>query len=1043
MSKNLFIYKASAGSGKTFSLVKEYLRLALGHKDPDYFRKILAITFTNKAAREMKERVIDTLRDFSKEKKNAMAPILCEELNFNSLELTKQAEEVYRCMVYGYNDIAICTIDSFVIRLLRSFTKELNIPSGFEVDLETDEMLDLAIEQLIQTSPEKKFIKKVLLTFIEFRLKENKYWDFRDELKGQSKVIFNESSQPHLHSLSQLSQEEFITVWDQLKKLSNQSQKAIELQSQELIQEMNQAQIDVLAFKGAKNNPFAKISRYLLSNESVKLFLSESNINFLRSGEWFKKGDEELEGKCAPFLTKWSDKIELLLEAYTNNNSLLFIQESIYPIALFNEINKIIDDLKQEEGSILISDNHQLINDVVQNNPIPFVYERLGERYNHLMIDEFQDTSLVQFQNAIPIIEENLSKDQFNLIVGDTKQSIYRFRGGEFEQLAKLPQHIHEKEKLSDGDAREGLFQSQGFEILLEHNYRSKNEIVYFNNDFFKKLIGQLDDSIDLKGAYSSYSQIPINTKKGGLVHLQKFNSKEYISKISVQLLQNIEDCLEDGFLLSDICILVRGKRQGEKIAKILSEESDYPFISSDSLKMGSSRDIQLIVNYIRHLLDQNNIVSAMNILQLLEPEDANIAQIIDRYAFKKEGEYYREHFDLVGYLKSKNIHLEEIQDDLSLLEIVYSLIGGFAIQLNNPFIQQFLDFSQNFGRRNGMDLVQFVNYWDETYQNKGLEVPEGKNAIKILTIHKSKGLEFPVVFLPFSDFPSGRSSLFWTEQNFTGIDLKHFLLKSSERLEQTCFKSEFQYERNLEFIDNLNLFYVALTRPEERLYIFFKSIAKKEKIISKNKSPHAWLNSLYAIEEDEPLILGERELINRIEQRDRIEPLFFKKNDWKRKLVFDQKKMDNYYQYEKIYDKKLEGILIHEIFEHGESLSECLDEISKMRIQMRIDEEQSRELKLKFKSLFTNESIRDLFELNGKRLNEASLVNIKAEIFRPDKIIIQDQQLHIIDFKTGEYNEDHESQLENYSQLLLDMGYSPIHKHLLYFNDEKLISWN
>ena len=1042
MSKALLIYKASAGSGKTFTLVKEYLRLAMSKDDANYFRKILAITFTNKAAQEMKERVINTLKELSLEKSSVMSEKLTDELGINKIELSRRAEEVYKSMVYGYNDIGICTIDSFVIKLLKSFTKELNIPAGFEVNLDLDEVLDLAIEQLIQSSLEKESIKKALLATINYRLNQDKYWDFRDDLKNQSKVLFDESSQKHLATLQSLNDKDFSQVWDAIEKQKKESRSQFEAVIKELLSDMQEKGIDLSAFKGGSKNPFIKLERFA-SHPKSALKLTQPNVLYLSTGDWFKKNDQDLMAQCAPFQDKWIAMIKLFLTQQRTFNTLSIIHECIFSVTLFNELNKIIGQIKNEEGSILISDNHTLINRVVQENPIPFVYERLGERYNHLMIDEFQDTSLIQFQNAVPIIEENLSKNYFNLIVGDTKQSIYRFRGGEFEQLALLPENIYRSDTLLDGAERERFFKSKGKEIFLEQNFRSKKEIVDFNNFFFESLLARMDEHTDLKGAYSSFQQKPQENKTGGLVHLEKIEKEHYLERLGENLRTNIQDCLDDGYLLSDICILVRGKTQGEKIAKILSLEPSYPFVSSDSLKMSNSHDVQLIMSYLRHLSDWNSISAGLKIVQLFEKEALSISKATEEFAYKVDGSYYKEHFDIDAYLLTKGIDLTQIQDDLSIFEMTCTLISAFNIQLNDPFIQQLLDFAHDFGQKNGKNLSQFMDYWDERYQQKGLEAPEGKDAIKILTIHKSKGLEFPVVLLPFTEFKSAKSTQIWTEIEIDGLALKNFLIRSNDKLEESAFSAHYLEERNMEFIDNLNLLYVALTRPEDRLYIYFLEQRTKVRRIGKNRSPHSWFNTLFDLEEGQARIFGERTTLKRMKQEEIHTRMELKKKNWKSKLVYDQKKMDNFYHYEKVFAKKLEGILIHEVFEKSENIEQCLSYIDRMNTQLKIDDEQARELKDKFTQLFKKREISQLLSLSGKRLNEASIIDRKGKVFRPDKLIFHEDTLQIIDFKTGEINESHREQLDNYGQLMSEMGYENIRKHILYFSTEELISWN
>ena len=1048
-AKNLAIYKASAGAGKTFTLVKEYLKLALSSTNADYFKSILAITFTNKAATEMKYRVFEHLNEIAVNGVSSqMANLLLQELSITPEELTKRAENSLKSMLYNYSEIAISTIDSFVIKILRSFTKELDLPSKFEIEIEQDEVLDLALEQLIDKSLSDKKIRQALLDYIKFRIDDGKKWDFFDDLKQFSRELFSDKSRPFLKNLAELKTADFFKVSSQINAQIQADETVIRNSNKKLIEEIRIAGFEADDFAGGSRSFVQKFFKFSNDGDYNKLILSDKQNETVEGDVWFAKAKDELITKSLAHLGIWRKLIFEIVERNKSRKGLKAIASGIFSLMLLNEISQLVNEIKKEENSILISDNHKLINDVVQNNPIPFIYERIGERYHHLMIDEFQDTSVTQFQNTIPLIENNLAYHKFNLIVGDTKQSIYRFNNGVFEQLALLPENIYRKERLLDGDYRESMFKTNGESIYLNYNYRSLNEIIHFNNTIFSFLVPYLSQNANLLGAYDSFVQEFGKNKNGGLVELCPLDKENYRELCLDKLITQIKECLYDGFQLSEIAVLVRGKSDGSKVAIALSQYPELPYISNDSLRLEIHQDIQLLVNMMIQFRDRDDLNSGISILSYLISKNDKIefhAQL-KKHGYSSAGTKKLDRFDLEGCLNDFQMHFEWSHGQLSLIETAYEICALFQIQLNNSFVQQFLDEVQGYGVKNGRNISGFLNYWDDVLYKKGINIPESKNAIRIITIHKSKGLEYPVVFMPFNNYNKGaKGDKLWVKNTEGKIELPCFLISENSELADTIFADSYSTEQNYKLIDNLNLFYVALTRAKERLYLYFPEIKNPKLNRSNIKNPELWLNLFLKEQNDSSYRLGER---TRKQDKSPDEngvqkEYFFSSKEWKKKLAVDKKSYDNYYHYSGIQDKKLEGIIVHKIFESSEDLDDCLNEIHKLEVLNKIDEAQKIMLTEKFKSIYSNSEIASVLLRQGTVENEISIVDSKGNIYRPDRLIIAQDQLDIIDFKTGEMKDNHREQIDQYAEIMQEIGFTNIKKSLIYFNDEILISWN
>ncbi|HLC83982.1 MAG TPA: UvrD-helicase domain-containing protein, partial [Bacteroidia bacterium] len=622
------IYKSSAGSGKTFTLVKEYLKIALSdtQNPPQHYKRILAITFTNKAAAEMKERVLKALKDLSENiilpigqtgKNETLRNLLCTETQLTAEELQKRSHTLLFEILHNYGNFAISTIDSFTHTIIRNFSHDLNLPVNFDIETDEREIIGKCTDQLIARIGMDEELTQLVLEFSKSKTDEQKSWQVDTEIRAFAEKIITNSDIEKTGLLRSLS----IADFKKIRKELYAKNKSIENELKEigdaffvLIKKKNIP--DSGFYYGSKGLPgyFKKLSEGRFDEEGLLGSYVQATIN---EDKWYgPKTDESIKGaidavkhELLTLFTKAQKIIEKELSNYIIHGSIL---KDLYSLSLINEIDKLIQTFKEEENILFISEFNQRIADIISTEPVPFIYEKIGERYKHFLLDEFQDTSVTQWQNLLPLLDNSLAEGNFNLIVGDGKQSIYRWRGGEAEQFDALPELPLIKDNINREFWEDSL--KRNAEIRqLEYNFRSLKNVVEFNNDFFNWISNeQLHES--WKKIYSSVSQKAEEKATGGLVSID-FLTKDAEEDSGLQLsLQQIENSLQQGYKYKDIVYVVRFNYEGNKVADFLSEHG-IPVISSDSLLLKNCKEISFLVDMFNFLSQPDNAVRASGIL--------------------------------------------------------------------------------------------------------------------------------------------------------------------------------------------------------------------------------------------------------------------------------------------------------------------------------------------------------------------------------------------------------------------------------------------
>lgn len=906
------VYTSSAGSGKTYTLTKEYLKLILteheseGGFNPQYFRKVLAITFTRDAAREMKSRVLVKLLALAQQEDPSLEKTLTQELNLSASELRRRAQATFQQIIYHYSDFSIGTIDSFTNRITAAFTQELNLPPSYELNLNTQDLTEQAINELISKigNKENEEITEFLLNFVKNEVAEGENWrNLYNKLVQFTGELYQERSRPIAHILAAKEVNQYQVTIQYFKEFIKSYENTLLNKTKALVAFIENNQIRWESFYNGKRGLYSFLKK-IVQAQDFSTTPNQTVQEMLQSEKWYAQKSSQInlieqhKDKLKAYLSEICQTIEKKQVAY---RFFSLIIKDLYKAALTKEIHKSLEEYKVKNNVVYIAETNEKIAQIIQKEPVPFIYEKIGERYQHILIDEFQDTSILQWHNLLPLVENNLANGKFNMIVGDAKQSIYRWRGGEIEQIVCLASTAESIPTLVQ--MANMYFQQthqQATKILeerynsifpyikrynLENNYRSELRIITFNNYFFKKIAEKLQSEYPLvQKVYDEYFQqkYPSHKQENGEVQihlLKKDETYTYDQLTQNKIIEIIEENLLQGFLHKDIAILCRYRKDAIKIANLLKEKN-YPVISTDSLVLSTSDVVNFIMAVLKVVENSENNLAKLEALYLFfkailkqipnPTQNQQIYSIIYNtktsvdnflYFFQEKGYYV----DL-GYLQSLTLY-EMCQEIIR----IFRLFQESTSQLDYLF--RFLDWVMELESQNQYNLSDLINLWEKHKHDIAIDSPTSSNAITVTTIHKSKGLEYPVVIVPYCDWSYAwkdknvwisKETLqdFFSQKNldFEELPINHFpeyvLVKLNRSIQELLssshsnrFKNQVKTEIEKEVIENLNLMYVAFTRAICKLYIVSNKEAKEGKV---NKWLNLFVQNLQEIQPDE-----------------------------------------------------------------------------------------------------------------------------------------------------------------------------------------------
>lgn len=1040
MSSKFDIYSASAGSGKTYTLAKSYIKLLITSKSPYHFQNILAITFTNKAVGEMKTRIVDMLKEFSSEsyksKPHSMFLDICKELDITAEELHEKSSTVLQNIIHNYGAFDISTIDGFTHRVIRTFAFDLKLPVNFEVELDQDYLLSKAVDGLIAKAGTDKKLTKTLVDFAIEKADDDKSWDITFDFNKISKLLVSENDLPFINQLKDKTLEDFNTLKTNLAKAISEIESSIVEKAETVLNLINEAGLQ-----------FDDFNRKSLPNHFLNLKDKKFYVKF--EAKWqtdLIEGERLYPTRVSDAIAQTIEALQLqFAEAFIDTKQLLFelkfkkaFYKNITPLSVINALQKELQNLKDEENKILISEFNALISNEIKDQPTPFIYERLGEKFRHYFIDEFQDTSTLQWQNLVPLMDNALaSQNGSAMLVGDAKQSIYRWRGGDAQQFIDLI------------NGAVNPFQIEAKNESLGSNFRSYKAVVDFNNSFFDFVSDYFFTDDNYKTLYKNAKQEK-SKNEGGFVNLSFLefdNAEEREIAYTEKALQTVKATLENGYQLKDICVLVRKKKEGITVSNYLTSNG-IPIVSSETLLLNNSPKVQLLNSVLGLLVQPENQTIKLDMLNLI----SKIFNIEDKHEFFQNN-LNLSTSEIFESFATHDIHLNYQQLlQQSIYEAAESLIRSFKLCETAPdaYIQFYLDAVLDYSNKQLSDISGFLEYFETKKETLSISMPSHLNAVSIMTIHKSKGLEFPVVIFPFADldvyrelepkewFPIDKTNYNGFENALIGYN------KDFENYGDVGVSIYNNHQSELE-LDGINMLYVTLTRAVEQLYIITKKDISSKGVIS--EKTYAGLFIQYLIHENKwdenklEYTFGEVTKLSESEE-DSLPVVDYK-------FISNPKEAHNLkvitksgVLWETEQEKAIEyGNLVHLVMSKIKTKADIESALRFVVSDGYIKASDVDDLKQIVLSIIGNKELSEYFSEDYEIYNEKEIITSQGQFLRPDCLAIKDNQVTIIDYKTGGESKSYDAQLESYANVLKQMNFKIEKKLIVYTNDTIKIS--
>ncbi len=1038
----LKIYKSSAGSGKTYTLVKEYLRLAFAH--PVKYRNILAITFTNKAAAEMKSRILEALDGISNNEKDyvSLANELCELTGKSHIKLKHEAGLILRSMLHNYADISVSTIDSFVHRIVRSFAYDLHIPTNFDIEMDSKKLLHDAVQLLLDRLSEGDVqVTQAVLEFAETKIEDGKSWSIDKEIQKLGNELFVDEALPYIKKLSFVELDKMREAKSALHAQKQSFEREIFDQGKKAFSLILDNGLTAKDFYQGTKGLFGYFNRY-----AEEVFPKESKGNTyvkacMVENNWGKKDsvDENLKER----LRDYYNRIVALLDNEGKDYYLAdLLLKNFYSFILLADLQKLMDEIKRENNILHIGDFQHKVYEIVKEQDAPVIYERIGEKYDNILIDEFQDTSVMQWRNLLPLIENSQFKNEDSLIVGDGKQAIYRFRGGEVEQFSALPK-IYGSESDELVRQRETAIKNYGTSVeLLERNYRSRKEIIDFNNAFYHTM-SELPD-LKNKAIYLDHFQEPGKDKQGGFVSIEFLHSDNDAGLMLQDVRCNrveeiISDVLQRGYQWKDIAVLTRNNLNASAIASFLVKKG-VRVISPESLLINQSQKVQLLLSVFNYLNRKENHIARAEMLyysQMLRHQVTHFEQIM----FNSTSSQFESDFRVATQIDF---------DSSSLLtgrlpDLTQQLIHVFKLDDEDPFLQFFLDEIILYSFRYGNSIGDFLTWWDGVKHKKSIIYPENMDAVRIMTIHKSKGLQFPVVILAdATEKKKMTKNFFWIPLSKPYLPQLHIgLLPRTELIMETEFASVYQREDEQSFLDLLNLLYVGTTRAEDALYILSEELLKEP---DENNSVTALLIYFLKIQQQwegfQQYVFGEFDYRSDASKREKKKSELYQRTLTSSANLLASaikvKTRTNLLWSENVNQKIDDGNLLHEALKQIRYEGDEQVVVSKMKAEGLLQDTALEVMLAKLKEVVYHPAMNNYFKKEMRVITERPLLKKGDKVKIPDRVVLQNGSAVVIDYKTGKELQSHQIQLKEYAACLEEAGIPVKEKILFYTTDIK-----
>ena len=1045
----LKVYKASAGSGKTFTLAVEYIKLLVLASGGGEYNHILAVTFTNKATSEMKDRILTQLFGIAHSLPSSQVYYekLVEALAAESNAPTEEVEIRRRCgealhqILHDYSHFRVGTIDSFFQTILRGLAHELGLTANLQVEINDTEVLSQAVDRIVDRLQDEPVVLEWLLSLVRDQIDNNQRWDVTRRVKDFGRNIFSEEYLLRGDQLRHvLSDGNFVREF--MQNLKDQEDAAIETvknYGRIIHQALEDAGVNYSDFSNGQRILNSFVAKLLAGDvagiefSDILLRWADDPLAMLRRADQRRNNLVDAADTVSGILSELST---VLPDLQFKVNSSRLARAHIKPLFLLDFIDREVTEINAETSRFNLAKTPILLARMVGDSDAPFVFEKIGALLHHVMIDEFQDTSRLQWENFRTLLLESYSRGGRNLLVGDVKQSIYRWRGGDWRTLGHIEDDVQPKPQV----------------INLDVNYRSLRRIVDFNSDFFTEAVRLLErvsvreeELLGLRNFFSSaYADVVQKTpgwrSNDGYVRVRCLDNKEYRSRedwepvVLDDLCQSIRQLRDGGLSYDRMAILVRNNFECESIVRAFAEMPDMPpVVSDEAFLLSSCLPVVLLIESLRVIVDEENRLSRF----MLESHGVNVTLLEER----------REQLRLVPLYE--------------LLEQLYRLLQLDRFKGQDAFFFGFFDAVSEYLRCDASDLQSFISFWDEHLSRQS--VPAGEiDGIRILTIHKSKGLEFHTVFMPFCvwDFERDRfNSLMWCspkEQPYAAMQLLP-ITPSSKITPKSVFADDYAEAHLLSRMDELNALYVGFTRARANLLVWcvggdmerdgrtvgdliactvpnvlpskadgicsvgqpVLSDSRSESLQENRMSPHS--EPLYVAMQSHDLNVNFRQSNQSVQ--------FLGEQSGGEEPPEEEKTRRRYLETGRLLHRVLQSVRVHEdvdavldTFEHQGLIARTTSDGTEVVVPRSSVERWVRQG-------LRNPLVSDWFQPHWQLFNECSIVSLDEkglpQVCRPDRVMISSDGLRIVvvDFKFGAYRPEYEQQVLGYIQLLEQMS--------------------
>lgn len=987
----------------------------------------------------MKSRIIEMLVGFSSEEvpkaAQGMLELLATETSLSEEKIKERASEIVKHILHHYAQFSVETIDNFNHRLIRTFARDLKLSANFEVTTDIDLLISKAVDQVIDQAGRDPDITKVLIEFALQKTDEDKSWDISFDLKQAAGLLKNENEARYLTLFQNKSLEDFMVF-----------RKKLAAETKALDQQIKDEALAVLSLLESNDIPQEVFMRKTLPNHFLKLTEGSFDV-------YGNKLEENLEaGGRALYTAKTPEEVAAqidaitptLLEAYLDIKSKVYrfklvknLLKNLVPLATVNLVSQELQRIKEEDNVLPISDFNAIIHNQIKDEPAPFIYERLGDRYRDFFIDEFQDTSFLQWQNLMPLAENTLSQAVQGehsgslFIVGDVKQSIYRWRGGLPEQFMSLYEGDNPFHTALPPDIK-----------TLDTNYRSTEVIIDFNNSFFSYISNHFGDQRHRK-LYEFGNRQKHNSRKGGFVQLEFVEAESAETKMEVypeRVLEKIHSITAQGFLRNDICILTRKKKEGIAISEFLLQHG-ISVISPETLLLENSETVRALVHIIRLSSFPNDDETKIKLLHFLH---SHLGILEEKDTFF-QALIHQPLAVLSERLKERSIHFsfEDLQH-LSLFECCEYCIHALTLhEQSDAFLTSFMDMVFRYAQQPEANKTAFLEYWELEKERVSISETKSADAVYVMTIHKAKGLEFPVVIFPFAnlDLYQEINPIAWYPWQEDGFD--YFLIDYKKELAEVGAIGSTMVEerRNMLELDNLNLLYVTFTRAEQQLYILADTPKESKEPTTYNvflqnflAEQNLWNSAQTLYEFGSQTMMPIERPANKVQSVHAPYIVSPPENHDVRLITSEGEEVS-----QESMSAMYVGNLLHDTMAQivtSEDMNRALEDLEK---QLKDAPELYEQVAHMIQGIVNHEALKHLFADNDAVHIERDIIS-PEQILRPDRVNVHtNQQVTLVDYKTGGPKEGYEFQINSYAMALQDMGFTVKEKLLVYCNHDSI----